>query len=279
MKLKYLGTAAAERVPALFCQCAVCQHAWQVGGRDRRTQQQALLDDHLLLDFSGDSYLHMLQYQLDLGQITTLLITHWHADHFYGEDLTLRMHGYAKGPLAPLTVYGNAYVEDFYARAFALEDRSDPTRIQYQVLHIHEPVVISHYRVYPLPAQHGHFEGDCFIYAIQDLHDGHTLLYAHDTGMLPEAEFAWLAAQGLRFDLLSLDCTGQGLPSAGPMHMSLTEDVAFVAALAKHGLLAETPVIVTSHYSHNSGATYAQMQVLADAVGYVTAYDGLEVTV
>ncbi|WP_285603961.1 hypothetical protein [Enterococcus gallinarum] len=33
MKLHYLGTAAAERVPAIFCQCRVCQYARQYGER------------------------------------------------------------------------------------------------------------------------------------------------------------------------------------------------------------------------------------------------------
>ncbi len=36
MKLKILGSAAAEGVPALFCVCPVCQAARENGGRDIR---------------------------------------------------------------------------------------------------------------------------------------------------------------------------------------------------------------------------------------------------
>ena len=36
MKIKYLGTAAAEAIPALFCTCDVCRKARKVGGRELR---------------------------------------------------------------------------------------------------------------------------------------------------------------------------------------------------------------------------------------------------
>lgn len=54
MKVTYLGTAAAERVPAIFCNCRICRHAMEKKGREIRTQTQALLDDgKLLIDFPG----------------------------------------------------------------------------------------------------------------------------------------------------------------------------------------------------------------------------------
>ncbi len=35
MKLKYLGTAAAEGIPALFCRCEMCAYARKAGGKGR----------------------------------------------------------------------------------------------------------------------------------------------------------------------------------------------------------------------------------------------------
>lgn len=52
MKIKYLGTAAAEGVPGLFCNCPVCMHARLHKGRNIRTRSQAIVDDTLLIDFS-----------------------------------------------------------------------------------------------------------------------------------------------------------------------------------------------------------------------------------
>ncbi len=114
MKLQYLGTGAAERVPALFCHCKVCRYAREHGGKDVRTQTQALIDDgRLMIDFPGDSYLHALNDGLDFGQIHQLLITHWHSDHLYAEDLALRMHGYGQSLGSVLHVYGNRTCKSF----------------------------------------------------------------------------------------------------------------------------------------------------------------------
>ena len=49
MKVQYLGTGAAEGVPALFCNCAYCRPlreriARGEGGREVRTRAQILLE-------------------------------------------------------------------------------------------------------------------------------------------------------------------------------------------------------------------------------------------
>ena len=56
MKLKYLGTAAAEGIPVLFCDCDVCKKSMQLGGRNIRTRSQAIIDNTLLIDFPPDTY-------------------------------------------------------------------------------------------------------------------------------------------------------------------------------------------------------------------------------
>ena len=44
MELQYLGTAAAEGWPALFCDCRICRHARETGGKELRTRTQSLVD-------------------------------------------------------------------------------------------------------------------------------------------------------------------------------------------------------------------------------------------
>ncbi len=39
MKLTYLGTAAAEGWPAVFCNCPCCRQARVLGGKDIRTRR------------------------------------------------------------------------------------------------------------------------------------------------------------------------------------------------------------------------------------------------
>ena len=67
MKLQYLGTAAAEGWPALFCDCESCRRARIVGGRNIRTRSQAMLDDRLLIDMPPDTYHHLLTNNIDIS--------------------------------------------------------------------------------------------------------------------------------------------------------------------------------------------------------------------
>ena len=60
MKLTYLGTAAAEGFPALFCNCPYCEEARRLGGKNIRTRSQSLINDDLLIDFPADTYHHLL---------------------------------------------------------------------------------------------------------------------------------------------------------------------------------------------------------------------------
>lgn len=61
MKIRYLGTAAAEGWPALFCSCPICTQARERGGKNLRTRTQAVLDGELLIDFPPDTYCHALR--------------------------------------------------------------------------------------------------------------------------------------------------------------------------------------------------------------------------
>ena len=55
MKFQYLGTAAAEGWPAVFCRCEACEEAARRGGKNIRTRSQALVNDDLLLDLPPDT--------------------------------------------------------------------------------------------------------------------------------------------------------------------------------------------------------------------------------
>ena len=81
MKLQFLGTAAAEGFPSLYCMCEACKEAMSKGGRNIRSRCQALLDDTILLDFGPDTYYHMIMYKVPLESIHHILITHNHFDH------------------------------------------------------------------------------------------------------------------------------------------------------------------------------------------------------
>ncbi|MGM0125881.1 phosphoribosyl 1,2-cyclic phosphate phosphodiesterase [Enterococcus sp. AZ194] len=274
MKLQYLGTAAAERIPAIFCNCRVCNYARAQGGRELRTQTQTLVDDgDLLIDFPGDSYLHLREFQLNFNEIEHLLITHWHSDHLYAEDLAFRMGTYANDLEKKLTVYGSKVVHDFFDRAFELEGMTDERRIEFKELAPFKKYSIGNYTVHTLPAVHGKQEADCFIYVIE--RDGKRLFYTHDTGFPTDEVLDYLGEHQLKLDMISLDCTGQGMDYVGGIHMNISENLRLIEALKKCSLCDEQTVKIVSHFSHNGGLTYKEMKTLADKHQMVTAYDGM----
>ena len=70
MKLTYLGTAAAEGFPAVFCNCKYCAEARKLKGKNIRTRSQGMINDDLLIDLPADTYHHFLQNDIDdLGYI------------------------------------------------------------------------------------------------------------------------------------------------------------------------------------------------------------------
>ena len=93
MKITFLGTAAAEGFPAIFCNCEYCNEARRLGGKNIRTRSQALIDDELLIDFPADTYSHFLKHGIRGDEIKYLIITHGHSDHLYPADFEMR-HGY-----------------------------------------------------------------------------------------------------------------------------------------------------------------------------------------
>lgn len=95
--------------------------------------------------------------------------------------------------------------------------------------------------------------------------------------MPKEEDLDYLATQGLVFDFVSLDCTGQGLKQSGSVHMSLKENILLIEKMRTLGLVHDETVYVASHFSHNGGLNHQAMQALSEAEGILTSYDGMEI--
>ena len=121
MEIQYLGTAAAEGLPALFCGCEICKKARKAGGKEVRTRTQSIVDAKILIDFPPDTYTHALAYSLQLGQIEHLLVTHSHMDHFFPVELIHRHEHFGHNAKGMLHVYGNEAVEKAFYDAVLIE--------------------------------------------------------------------------------------------------------------------------------------------------------------
>lgn len=278
MKLTYLGTAAAEGQPALFCTCATCREARRRGGRDLRTRSQALLDGRLLFDFPPDTMAHMLREGIDLSQIPDCLLTHTHTDHLYADDFENRVPGLSVVGECTFTLWGDAramaYVEERIS-AYREKMRGFETR----PLVPYETARVGTFSVTPLPASHSPATFP-LIYLVEN-EEGKRLLYAHDTGDFSEAVWEYLTSHPRRLDIVSLDCTyGQRETARTGGHMNFAANLRTRERLLALGAADEHTVFVSNHFSHNGKSVlYDEFAPAAAEHGFLMSYDGMTVEV
>ena len=277
MKIKYLGTAAAEGWPALFCECPSCQKARKLRGRNIRTRSQAVIDGKILVDFPPDVYMHVLNEEMHLSMIKILLVTHSHQDHFYPLDLILRGNPYAHDFLTEkLSIFGNEAVRKLYERALEEEDDTDNLAAveQYYEIHAGEEIdTADGYHITVLAAAHKENE-NCLLYLIE--REGKCLFYANDTGWYPEK--TWESLKGRHIDLVSMDCTnGRGYCKG--YHMGIGNNRQVKERMLQMGCADERTQFVITHFSHNAGLTQEELELEVAQDGFFVAYDGFELEI
>ena len=270
MRIKYLGTAAFEGVPALFCNCRVCQSAKKLGGRNLRSRSQALINDELLIEFNPDTVWHYHTYCFDWKKILGCLITHSHSDHLYPADIEMAASCFTHAH-KPLHFYS---ARSGYDKIKAMSDAIGEG-VEVTLIVAGNRFSVGEYDVLPLWANHSE-ETSPVIYSIG--YKGKKILYAHDTGVFSEKTWELLKNER-RFDLISLDCTGC-LAKGGDWvdgHMSFGTDLKTADRMRNEGLIDGKTLIVLNHFSHNGGQTYDEMRVEAEKAGVIVSYDGLEI--
>jgi phosphoribosyl 1,2-cyclic phosphate phosphodiesterase len=279
MKITYFGTGGGAGVPEIFCSCRVCEAARQNRGRDIRTRSQAAINDDLIIDFPVDTFLHTLYGGLDMRKHHHVLITHSHFDHFLHQDLFSR----AQGADIPLNIYvteGSSkqvvQVKEAREAAFASGKRirTDEMEIKIHIIGYFEPFSLLNYKVTPLRARHA-ANVDSAIYLIEDTTEGKRLLWAHDTGLLPDDTRDYLVKEGCRLDFVSLDCTLERGNCITVAHMDLERCHATLCWLRECGLADAGTKAVISHIGHLLRRTHAELEVEAAELGFITAYDGM----
>ena len=280
MKIQYWGTAAAEAIPAIFCNCKVCKEAREKGGKYLHARAQVMINDDLLVDFGPDTYQSSLKFGYNLADLGHVLITHTHEDHFTPLDLHSRQVGCAYDmKYETLNFYGSTdMVEQYYELmagngAYLLEQK----RVALNVVEPYNTYDVNGYKVTPLPATHGTRRP--FVYIIEK--DGKTIFYCNDSGYPRPPVLEWLSKCGKKFDLVSYDCTHGDMdptaswgPDAG--HMGIKRNVILREKLREFGLYKPTTVDVVTHYSHNGiSIRFDDITRIAKENGFIAAYDGM----
>ncbi len=275
MKLKYLGTAAAEGVPAVFCECENCKKSRAAGGRNIRTRSQALIDNTLLIDFPADTYLHYLQHNFPLNKIKSCLITHSHEDHLYVDEIKMRKKGFSHlADDAPLTFYSD---RSGYEMLSAVTEKLPNGEAKAVLIKLFEPFEVEGYTVTALRAAHAE-KSSPVVYIIEK--DGKSVFYSNDTSEYPEESMEYLKAYGKKIDLISLDCTEAVSHTTYVGHLCLDRCAALRETLKEIGVADENTVFVLNHFSHNgTDVLYDDFKEIAGKEGFVVAYDGMELAI
>lgn len=278
MKLQYLGTAAAEGWPAVFCNCEYCLKAKKAGGKNIRTRSQAIIDDELLIDLCPDTYKHALDNKLDLSAVKYCIVTHSHIDHFLPTELLFRNVEYFAHDMKVETMhlYGNEKVLESYDYYITNAPNSyKDLGVELHLLEPYKEIEIGEYKVTPIRANHAAGQ-NAYVFLIKK--SGKTLLYLHDTGRPFDDFYEYFKNNKVHADTISYDCTFVILPSCAG-HLGIDSIQELRDKLTELGVCDENTKHVINHFSHNGKLIHDELVVEAEKYNLITAYDGFTIEV
>lgn len=270
MKIKFLGTAAAEGWPAIFCNCEACNKARINKGKDIRTRFSLMIDEKYKVDFPPDSYHHMLKYDLDYTKLEYLFITHPHSDHLLPIEFEFRGRWYCNlRDDHRLNIYG--WEETIKKIKQEVAEGNEP--ILHEVKEF-DCIETEDFKVYVLPANHMHVGVDHpYIYLFNRKVDNKNFLCAHDTGyFFPEV---WEFLKKFKIEIVSLDCTHGGGSSLNN-HLGHKETI-LVKEKMEELKIFNNGVFIVNHFSHNGKWSHEEMCNYFQRYGILVAYDGMEI--
>ena len=232
-----LGTGSADGWPNPFCGCASCR-VEAAAGRTRG-QTSALVDRTLLLDCGPESPRAALRAGVDLAGVRYVLLTHAHPDHCAPAFLLYRSWACDR----PLEVLGPVDALD-QCRPWVAPDAP----VRFTPVRAGDRHQLEGHDVRVLPASHG---PDAVLYDVAT--PSARLLYATDTGPLPEAAVA--ATVGAAYDLVLLEETFGDHTDHGTGHLDLATFPQQLRRLRGAGAVTAATDIVAVHLSHHNPST------------------------
>ncbi len=279
-----LGSAAAEGVPAYFCDCRVCREAAARGGREIRGRTSYNFGGVLQIDFGPDMLQAFQRFYPRLNAMRHLLVTHAHEDHLAPGELWFRASGFSRLPAdtPPLTIHGAPAVLDRLQRGIAPTIRDREKVLEMAHLAFNEIAPFQTFElpdigatVRTFPAKHAPgLMAMLFLITM----GGRTIFIGNDTGFFPDETFDALKALAgkVHVDIFVVDCCGSFLQNYRDFHMSADVNLELFAKLEQMGFIDSATVKVANHFSHNGNATHAELCEFFEPKGVVVGYDGLE---
>jgi ribonuclease BN (tRNA processing enzyme) len=159
-----------------------CGDAFGSGGRANTCFHVTGAKTNFLFDCGASTLPAMKAHNIDRLKIDTILITHFHADHFGGIPFFILDAMYVAKRCDPLTIAGPPGLKEWYARAMAAAfpgDRTPPFDITLHEVEIGERQQIGELAVTPFHVVHDNRVGPCLAYRVEA--EGKTVCYSGDT--------------------------------------------------------------------------------------------------
>lgn len=273
MRIQFLGTAAAEGIPAVFCECDVCKRSRELGGKNIRTRSQAIIDDKILIDLPADTYMHSLRYNIPLARIKTCIITHSHSDHLYPNEIEMRTKFFTKTKnTEPLSFYSDKSSYELIEKLL-IDSEAPETDVKNNLITPNVPFFAEGYKITPFRASHSPATSPV-IFSIEK--DSKAILYSQDTSDYPEETWEYLKESKIKFDIIVLDCT-EGFSHIDYVgHMSVERCIEIREKLVSYGNADENTVFALNHFSHNGkNVIYDNFAKEVEKLGFLATYDGM----
>jgi len=238
-----------------------CGDAFGSGGRLNTCFHLVGREVNALIDCGASSLIALKHFAIDTQAIDTILITHFHADHFGGIPFLMLNARYITRRQRPLTIAGPPGLEAWYERAMETAYAASMTIPPHFALTLREFTIgerqeIGTLAVTPFHVVHDDRAGPCLALRIEA--EGKVITYSGDTEWTPVLTKAAHAA-----DLFICECYTYERAVIG--HLSLT-------TLTKHFDEIGAKRIILTHMG-------ADMLAHRDQSIYPLAEDGLVVEV
>ena len=277
MIIKVLGTAAAEAVPAIWCECETCGKALKNGGKDIRRRTSYCIDDDTIIDFGPDAFYQMMTFNISMPSIKRLIFTHSHTDHLNPVELEWRRKGFSKVS-STIKIFGN---DDVMRKIEKLTAQSFETlMMEPHTIRAGNKIVDDDIEIYPLKALHclERKNEEALNYVIG--RNSKYILIANDTGWWDDS--SWEKISKFKLNAAIIECTMGINPQyidCRNGHLGANAAVDFRNKLRESGAITDDTQVFVNHFSHNGNSLHKDLCEFFDPHEIDVAYDGLTIKI
>lgn len=279
---QFLGTSAAEGVPAPFCRCFACEDARR-HPENQRLRTSFRVDKKMLIDLGADATVQAERYG-DFTELEHVLVTHTHDDHLNGHMMMQAFWGRSREKTLHFYFTDNAYdiVEKWRSNSWILKGKV-PEWEKDGIVAFHRLEYFTRYEingigVIPFEGNHRGNMGENSAMYLLELPDGRKLFYGLDSGVYPEKTLGML--KDYKIDIFVSEASmGTAGKHPGGQHLCVEEVKQLAEILFAQGTLNESSRLFLAHISHRTSHPdmIKAVNELNFPVKTTVCYDGIRV--